>query len=90
MPVKRDQLFGGGGLTIFGPTPRNYSFKMNKKARKRQPLRSALTGCVSKKPHRCELIRLFLKNQKQKKRLQVIKTLGFARKDVLFINCGEE
>ncbi|MEE1551348.1 MAG: 50S ribosomal protein L4, partial [Nitrospinaceae bacterium] len=33
-----------GGLTIFGPTQRDYSFKMNKKARK-QALRSALTDC---------------------------------------------
>ena len=33
-----------GGLTTFGPTPRSYAFKMNKKARK-QALRSALTEC---------------------------------------------
>ena len=71
-----------GGLTIFGPTPRDYSFKMNKKAR-RQALRSALTECVQGS-HFSVIDKIVLDNPKTKEALGVIKALGLPEK-TLFI-----
>lgn len=71
-----------GGLTIFGPTPRDYSFKMNKKARK-QALRSALTECLQG-GHIAVVDKIMLENPKTKEVVQVIKTLGLPLK-TLFV-----
>ena len=71
-----------GGLTIFGPTPRDYSFKMNKKARK-QALRSALTECLQG-GHIAVVDKIMLENPKTKEVVQVIKTLGLPVK-TLFV-----
>jgi len=71
-----------GGLTTFGPTPRDYSLKMNKKARK-QALRSVLTECL-KGNHIAVIDKIVLKNPKTKEAVQVIKALGLPEK-VLFL-----
>ena len=71
-----------GGLTIFGPTPRDYSFKMNRKARK-QALRSALTECLQG-GHIAVVDKIVLENPKTKEVVQVIKTLGLPVK-TLFV-----
>jgi len=67
-----------GGLTIFGPTPRNYGFKMNKKARK-QALRSALTECY-RGNHIAVVDKVVLEKPKTKEAVQVIKALGLPEK----------
>ena len=67
-----------GGLTIFGPTPRNYGFKMNKKARK-QALRSALTECFQGNGITV-VDKIVLKKPKTKEAVQVIKTMGLPKK----------
>ena len=72
-----------GGLTIFGPTPRDYSFKMNKKARK-QALRSALTECLQG-GHIAVVDKIMLENPKTKEVVQVIKTLGLPLKTLFVI-----
>ena len=71
-----------GGLTIFGPTPRDYSFKMNKKAR-RQAVRSALTECL-RGNHIAVIDKITLDNPKTKEVVQVIKALGLPEK-TLFV-----
>ena len=63
-----------GGLTTFGPTPRDYGFKMNKKARK-QALRSALTECFQGNGI-AVVDKVALKNPKTKEAVQVMKSLG--------------
>jgi large subunit ribosomal protein L4 len=72
-----------GGLTIFGPNPRDYSFKMNKKARK-QALRSALTECLQG-GHIAVVDKIMLENPKTKEVVQVIKTLGLPLKTLFVI-----
>ena len=71
-----------GGLTIFGPTPRDYSFKMNKKAR-RQALRSALTECF-RGDHIAVIDKIVLDHPKTKEAVGVIKALGLPEK-TLFV-----
>ncbi|MBJ78109.1 MAG: 50S ribosomal protein L4 [Nitrospinaceae bacterium] len=63
-----------GGLTIFGPTQRDYSFKMNKKARK-QALRSALTDCFQGN-HIAVVDKIVLEKPKTKEAVRIIKALG--------------
>ncbi|HJO56767.1 MAG TPA: 50S ribosomal protein L4 [Nitrospinaceae bacterium] len=63
-----------GGLTIFGPTQRDYSFKMNKKARK-QALRSALTDCYQGN-HIAVVDKIVLEKPKTKEAVRIIKALG--------------
>ena len=67
-----------GGLTIFGPTPRDYGFKMNKKARK-QALRSALTECFQENSI-AVIDKIVLENPRTKEAVEVIKTLGLPKK----------
>ena len=67
-----------GGLTIFGPTPRDYSFKMNKKARK-QALRSALSECL-RGNHIAVIDKIVLDNPKTKEAVKMIKALGLPEK----------
>ena len=59
-----------GGLTTFGPTPRDYSLKMNKKARK-QALRSVLTECL-KGNHIAVIDKIVLKNPKTKEEAVIL------------------
>ena len=75
-----------GGLTIFGPTPRDFSFKMNKKARK-QALRSALTECC-RGNHIAVVDKIVLKNPKTKEAVEVIKALDLPEK-TLFLTAGK-
>ena len=75
-----------GGLTIFGPTPRDYSFKMNKKARK-QALRSALTGCFQGN-HIAVIDKIVLDSPKTKEAVQMIKALRLPEK-TLFLTVGK-
>jgi large subunit ribosomal protein L4 len=75
-----------GGLTIFGPTPRDYSFKMNKKAR-RQALRSALTECF-RGDHIAVIDKIVLDHPKTKEAVGVIKALGLPEK-TLFVTAGK-
>ena len=72
-----------GGLTIFGPTPRDYGFKMNKKARK-QALRSALTECFQGN-HIAVVDKIALKNPKTKEATQLIKALGLPEKTLFLV-----
>lgn len=67
-----------GGLTIFGPTQRDYSLKMNKKARK-QALRSALTECLQGN-HIAVVDKIVLEQPKTKEAVQIIKALGLPQK----------
>ena len=67
-----------GGLTIFEPTPRDYGFKMNKKARK-QALRSALTECFQENSI-AVIDKIVLENPRTKEAVEVIKTLGLPKK----------
>ena len=67
-----------GGLTTFGPTPRNYGFKMNKKARK-QALRSALTECFQGNGI-AVIDKIVLKKPQTKEAVQVLKALGLTGK----------
>ena len=72
-----------GGLTTFGPTPRDYSLKMNKKARK-QALRSALTDCLQG-DHISVVDKIILDNPKTKEAVRVIKALGLPQKTLFLI-----
>jgi len=63
-----------GGLTTFGPTPRSYGFKMNKKARK-QALRSALTECFQENSI-AVVDQIALQEPKTKGAIDMIKALG--------------
>ena len=65
-------------MTTFGPTPRDYSLKMNKKARK-QALRSVLTDCLQG-DHISVIDKIILDNPKTKEAIQVIKDLGLPQK----------
>ena len=75
-----------GGLTTFGPTPRNYGFKMNKKARK-QALRSVLTECF-KRSGISVVEKIVLEKPKTKEAVQLIKSLGLPEK-TLFLTAAK-
>ena len=72
-----------GGLTIFGPTPRDYSFKMNKKAKK-LALKSALTEQLQ-----CNNISVVdkfeLESPKTKGAVQLLKSLGLPGKTLFLV-----
>ena len=72
-----------GGLTVFGPTPKSYGFKLNKKARK-QALRSALTECFHGNSI-AVIDKILLKNPKTKEAVQLIETLGLPKKTLFLI-----
>ena len=72
-----------GGLTIFGPTPRNYGSKMIKNAR-RQALRSVLTERFQGN-HITVVDKIALKSPKTKEAVQVIKALGLPGKTLFLI-----
>ncbi len=74
--------YRGGGI-VFGPTPRNYTFKMNKKER-RLALKTALTEKLAEK----KLVvvdSLEVKSTKTKDAIQMLKTLKLEGK-VLFVS----
>ncbi len=74
--------YRGGGI-VFGPTPRNYTFKMNKKER-RLALKTALTEKLAEK----KLVvvdSLEVKSTKTKDTIQMLETLKLEGK-VLFVS----
>ncbi|MDP7559121.1 MAG: 50S ribosomal protein L4, partial [Planctomycetota bacterium] len=71
-----------GGLTIFGPTPRDFGFKMNKKAKK-QALKSVLTQRLQG-DNIAVIDKLELENPKTKEAVQLLKSLGLSER-ILFL-----
>jgi len=75
-----------GGLTVFGPSPRDYSFKMNKK-NKKIALRSVLTERLQS--DRFSVVdQLVVAEPKTKEAVKLLKTLGLPEK-TLFLISGE-
>lgn len=75
-----------GGLTVFGPSPRDYSFKMNKK-NKKIALRSVLTERLQS--DRFSVVdQLVVAEPKTKEAIKLLKTLGLPEK-TLFLISGE-
>ncbi|QPJ64265.1 MAG: 50S ribosomal protein L4 [Candidatus Nitrohelix vancouverensis] len=75
-----------GGMTVFGPTPRDFDFKMNKKAKK-IALRSALTDGVREK-RMAVVDKLNLDNPKTKEAVALMKSLELPA-STLFILCED-
>jgi len=72
-----------GGMTVFGPTPRDYSFKMSKKS-KRQALKSILTDRV--KHQMISVVdKLTLESPKTKEAVQLMKTLNLPSKTLFLL-----
>ena len=85
----RSPLWVGGG-TVFGPQPRSYAFKLNKKVKK-----SALKSALSLKAQNQELILLEdfdLEEGKTKLAAQILNDLGFNRgtKVLILVDGGHE
>ena len=72
-----------GGLTIFGPTPRDYGFKMNKKAKK-QALKSVLTQRLQGN-NIAVVDKLELENPKTKEAVQLLKSLELSERTLFLI-----
>jgi large subunit ribosomal protein L4 len=72
-----------GGLTIFGPTPRDYGFKMNKKAKK-QALKSVLTQRLQGN-NIAVVDKLELENPKTKEAVQLLKSLELSGRTLFLI-----
>jgi len=72
-----------GGLTIFGPTPRDYGFKMNKKAKK-QALKSVLTQRLQGN-NIAVVDKLELENPKTKEAVQLLKSLEFSERTLFLV-----
>ena len=72
-----------GGLTIFGPTPRDYGFKMNKKAKK-QALKSALTQRLQGN-NIAVVDKLELENPKTKEAVQLLKSLELSERTLFLV-----
>ena len=70
-------------MTVFGPTPRDYSFKMSKKS-KRNALKSILTDRVQNQML-CVVDKLTLENPKTKEAAQLLKGLGSPRKTLFLL-----
>ncbi|MDP7559711.1 MAG: 50S ribosomal protein L4 [Planctomycetota bacterium] len=72
-----------GGLTIFGPTPRDYGFKMNKKAKK-QALQSVLTQRLQ--GNKITVVdKLELENPKTKEAVQLLKSLELSERTLFLV-----
>jgi large subunit ribosomal protein L4 len=72
-----------GGLTIFGPTPRDYGFKMNKKAKK-QALQSVLTQRLQ--GNKITVVdKLELENPKTKEAVQLLKSLELSERTLFLL-----
>ena len=72
-----------GGLTIFGPTPRDYGFKMNKKAKK-QALKSVLTQRLQGN-NIAVVDKLELENPKTKEAVQLLKSLELSERTLFLV-----
>lgn len=72
-----------GGLTIFGPTPRDYGFKMNKKAKK-QALKSVLTQRLQG-DNIVVVDKLELENPKTKEAVQLLKSLELSERTLFLV-----
>ena len=73
-----------GGMTVFGPTPRSYEFKMNKKARK-IALRSALTDQV--RENRLSVVeKIEIDGPKTRSALEWMKRLEISGKTLFILN----
>ncbi len=72
-----------GGLTIFGPTPRDYGFKMNKKAKK-QALKSVLTQRLQGN-NITVVDKLELENPKTKEAVQLLKSLELSERTLFLV-----
>ena len=72
-----------GGLTVFGPTPRDYGFKMNKKAKK-QALKSVLTQRLQGN-NIAVVDKLELENPKTKEAVQLLKSLEFSERTLFLV-----
>lgn len=82
----RSPLWKGGG-TIFGPTPRDYTKKMNKKAR-----RSAIRSALSAKVADGELLvvdRLDFATPSTKEMANVLKNLNAAKRTLIVTTIGQ-
>ena len=82
----KSPVFKGGG-TIFGPRPRNYSFKLNK-ALKRLARKSALT-LKAKESNLIVLEDFGFEAPSTKNFINVLKALGLENKKSLFVLGGE-
>ncbi|MBF6651465.1 50S ribosomal protein L4 [Flavobacterium columnare] len=83
---KKSPLFKGGG-TVFGPRPRNYSFKLNK-ALKRLARKSALT-LKAKESNLIVLEDFGFEAPSTKDFINVLKALGLENKKSLFVLGGD-
>ena len=73
-----------GGMTVFGPTPRDYGFKMSKKTRQ-LALKSILTdGVKSQKFHVID--KLTIENPKTSEAVQLLKSLDASRKTLFLLS----
>jgi large subunit ribosomal protein L4 len=78
----RSPIWKGGG-TVFGPSPRDYSYKMPKKARKR-----ALYAAIAEKIKDDQLVvidNLAIKEPKTKEMVGIMGTLGLDKGSVLIV-----
>jgi len=72
-----------GGLTVFGPTPRDFSFKMSKKTKK-----LALTSTLTDRLQNNGIIvvdKLTVKSPKTKDAVEMLKKLGLPNKTLIII-----
>lgn len=83
--IRATQFRGGG--TVFGATPRNYAYRINKKVR-RLAVKSALSEKF-KKQHSAFWINLKLLNQKQKHLFQLLKLSKRLRKHCLLLQIAK-
>ncbi len=84
--IRAPQWAGGG--VVFGPTPRNYEHRLNKKTR-----RAALVGAISLRQKEGALViadGLALPEYKTKRALEMLKTLGVAGKSVLVVTASPQ
>ena len=72
-----------GGLTIFGPTPRDYGFKMNKKAKK-QALKSVLTQRL-RGNNIAVVDELELESPKTREAVQLLKSLELSERTLFLV-----
>lgn len=72
-----------GGMTVFGPTPRDYSIKMSKKSKK-NALKSILTDRV-KNQMLTVVDKVALENPKTKEALQLLNALGSPKKTLFLL-----
>lgn len=82
----KSPLFKGGG-TVFGPRPRDYSFKLNK-SQKKLAKRSVLSQKL--KDNEIKIVEDFtFETPKTKDFIEVLKALGLDNKKTLFVLGGE-